>query len=149
MEAYREKMELNPEEMKSVAMHEVVPKEDAAVETFATMKRRYGDWNLAVRHRGQGQRKEKAVPRIQKGQTFGMRCRAKLVGINGIMDRHLKEQLCLGSKRISRGIFRKALVLEFAKQTLGTSIRLRKMSARTLWRRGRPPLKRKNRLHTE
>jgi hypothetical protein len=40
MEAYPEKMEPNPEEMRSVVVHEVVPKEDVAVETFGALKRR-------------------------------------------------------------------------------------------------------------
>jgi hypothetical protein len=44
--------------------------------------------------------------------------------------------------------FRQTVELEIAKQTVGTSIRLRKMSVRTLWR-GRTPPKRKKRLHTE
>jgi hypothetical protein len=42
-EAYPEKMEANPEEMKSVAVHEEVPKEESTVETFGALKERYGD----------------------------------------------------------------------------------------------------------
>jgi hypothetical protein len=66
-------MEANLDEMKSVAVHEVVPKEDA-------------------------------VPRTQKGRMFRMRHRAKPVGINGIRDRELKEQLRLGSETIRQDL---------------------------------------------
>jgi hypothetical protein len=35
-------------QMKSAAVHEEVPKEEAAVETIGALKKRYGDWHLAV-----------------------------------------------------------------------------------------------------
>jgi predicted transcriptional regulator len=38
MEVYPEKREANPEEMKSVAVHEEVPEEEAAVETSGALK---------------------------------------------------------------------------------------------------------------
>jgi hypothetical protein len=38
-----EKTEANPEEMKSTVVHEEVPKEEAAVETFGALIKRYGD----------------------------------------------------------------------------------------------------------
>jgi hypothetical protein len=47
-EGYPEKMEANPEEMKSLTVHEEVPKEEAAVETFGALKEWYGDWHPAV-----------------------------------------------------------------------------------------------------
>jgi hypothetical protein len=53
------------------------------------------------------------------------------------MDRDLKEQLHLRKERTSGRIFRKTTELEIAKQTVGTSTRLWKMSVRTLWR-GQP-----------
>jgi hypothetical protein len=43
MKAYPENMEANPEEMKSVAVHEEVPKEEAAVETVRALNKLYGD----------------------------------------------------------------------------------------------------------
>jgi hypothetical protein len=53
MEACLEKMvvtdlETNPEETKSKAEHEEVPKGEAAVETFGALKEQYGDWQIAV-----------------------------------------------------------------------------------------------------
>jgi hypothetical protein len=48
-EAYPEKMVANPDEVKSVAVHEEVPKEEAAVETFQALKEWYEDRHLAVR----------------------------------------------------------------------------------------------------
>jgi hypothetical protein len=40
------------EEMKSIVEHQEVSKEEAAVETFGTLKNRYGDRHLAVgRHK--------------------------------------------------------------------------------------------------
>jgi hypothetical protein len=43
IEACPEKMEANPEKLKSVTVNEEVPKEGAAVETFGALKKRYGD----------------------------------------------------------------------------------------------------------
>jgi hypothetical protein len=52
METYAEKMEASPDEMKSVAVHEEVPKEEIAANTFGALKKRHGDRHLAVgRHR--------------------------------------------------------------------------------------------------
>jgi hypothetical protein len=50
-EACAEKMVANPDELKSVAVHEEVPKEEIAVNTFGTLKKWYGDRHLAVRRR--------------------------------------------------------------------------------------------------
>jgi hypothetical protein len=99
-------------------------------------------------HCYQGQAKDKAVRRTQKGRTFGKRLRAKLEGSTGIRGRDLKEQLHLGSERTSGRIFRKDLVLEIVKRRVETLLRIRKRNVRTLWR-GRSPPKRKKRLHTE
>jgi hypothetical protein len=74
--------------------------------------------------------------------------RAKPEGSTGIRDGDFKEQLHLGSERISDRIFRKALVLEIVKGSVEPSLRIRKRNVRTLWR-GRPSPKRKKRLHTE
>jgi hypothetical protein len=46
-------MEENPEEMKSVAEHQEVPKEEAAIEMIGALKDRSVDRRLAVRRCGQ------------------------------------------------------------------------------------------------
>jgi hypothetical protein len=51
-EAYSEKMEANPEEMKCVAEHEKVPEEEAAVKSFGALKKRCRVGHLAAGHRG-------------------------------------------------------------------------------------------------
>jgi hypothetical protein len=100
------------------------------------------------RHSCNGQDKDKALPRTQKGRTFGTRCRAKPEGIIGIRDRDFKEWLRLGSERTSGRIFGKTTGLEIATRAVVISSGLRKTSDGTLWK-GRPPPKRKKRLHTE
>jgi hypothetical protein len=35
---------------KAIAVHEEVPKEEAAVETFEALKKRHRDWHLATGH---------------------------------------------------------------------------------------------------
>jgi hypothetical protein len=47
-EAYPEKTGANPEEMKAVAEHQEVPKEEAAVETIGALGDRYRDRHLDV-----------------------------------------------------------------------------------------------------
>jgi hypothetical protein len=46
-------LEANREEIESKGEYEEVPKEQAAVETFGALKKRHGDWHLAVRRHGQ------------------------------------------------------------------------------------------------
>jgi hypothetical protein len=53
VEAYPEKIEANPKEVKSEAVYEEVPKEQATVETFGALKEWCEDWHLAIRHHGQ------------------------------------------------------------------------------------------------
>jgi hypothetical protein len=126
-----------------------------------------------AQHKGhgcQGQRKgKKTVPRTQKGWTFRKRHWAQPEFNNGIRDRgairqlHLRKEmttsngirgwsrrqdLYLGSVKALHETRGQALQFEFTKQTVGTSIRLRKMTARTLWS-GRPPPKWKKRVQTE
>jgi hypothetical protein len=101
---------------------------------------------ISARRKGQG--KEKAVPRTQKGQTFGKRCRPKPEGINGIRDRDLKKELRLRKEGTSGRVFGKTIGLEIAKRIAASSVKIRKMNLRTLWR-GRSHPKRKKRLHTE
>jgi hypothetical protein len=90
-------------------------------------------------HQGPGRDVLQGAP---KGQTIGKKCRAQLECVNGIRDQNLKEQLRLREDRTSGRIFRKTAELEIAKQLVGTSTRLWKMSVRALWR-GQPPPKRK------
>jgi hypothetical protein len=51
-EAYPEKMEPNPEPMKSTVEHQEVPKQEAAVKTIGALEDQYGDHQLIVRRRG-------------------------------------------------------------------------------------------------
>jgi hypothetical protein len=48
METNPEKMEANPDEMKSVMVHEEVPEEEAIMISFAALKNWHGDQHLAV-----------------------------------------------------------------------------------------------------
>jgi hypothetical protein len=70
METYPRKMEANPEEMKSIAVHQEVPKEGAAVQNIGALVDRYGDRHLAAGHcrrpqkRIQGEGKEFSFSRI-------------------------------------------------------------------------------------
>jgi hypothetical protein len=56
LEAHPEKVEANPKEMKPVAVHEEIRKEEAAVETFGALKKWHGDQHLAVGRRRNGPR---------------------------------------------------------------------------------------------
>jgi hypothetical protein len=51
MEAYTEKIQPDPRMMQSVAEHQEVPKEEAAVMLVGGLRKRRGDQNLAWRHR--------------------------------------------------------------------------------------------------
>jgi hypothetical protein len=95
-------------------------------------------------HSLQGQGKDTVARETRKGQTFGKRGRAKLEDINEIRIQSLKKQRCLGSERISGRIFGKTIGLAIMKRIAVSSVRIRKMTARTLWS-GRPPPKRKKR----
>jgi hypothetical protein len=119
-----------------------------------------------VEHRQRKKRtRENIVQGIRKGRTFGRRRRVQPECNNGIRDRDVKEQLRLRKKRTDNGIrgrnrkrelrlgsvktyetLGQTVELEVMKRAVGTSIRQRKMSVRTLWK-GRPPPKRKN-THT-
>jgi hypothetical protein len=46
-------LEANTEETESEVEHEEVPKEEATVETSGALKKRHGDWYLAVRSHSQ------------------------------------------------------------------------------------------------
>jgi hypothetical protein len=49
--------EANPEENEIVAEQQEVPKEKAAAKTFRALKKRYGDWHIAVGCRRQLQKR--------------------------------------------------------------------------------------------
>jgi hypothetical protein len=51
-DVYPERREENPGEMKCVAEHEKVPKEEAEVKSLATLKQRHRDRHLAAGRRG-------------------------------------------------------------------------------------------------
>jgi hypothetical protein len=107
---------------------------------------------------------------VPKGRSLERRQQSPQEGSNGVRDRNFKEQLRLGNERATgNGIrgrsrrqqlrlestgnadetFRETLQLEIAKRIAGTSIRLRKMSVRTLWRGRLPPKQKKSPLITD
>jgi hypothetical protein len=92
----------------------------------------------------------RAVPvwrtgRTHKGPTFEKRRRKGPKCKNGIKDRDARWQLRLRKERTSNKTFRHTVELKVAKKIVGTSIKLRKMSVRTLLR-SRPPPRRIKRL---
>jgi hypothetical protein len=89
-----------------------------------------GSWKKLATHRGmtcwagvawhnghghQGPGKDSVVQGTQKGRTSGKGHQPKPEFNNGIRNRDLKEQLCVGSERAFSGIYRKALILEIVK----------------------------------
>jgi hypothetical protein len=84
MEACLEKteamdLEANPEERESEAVHDEVPKEEAAVETFGALKEQYRDQHLVVRSRGHPNKQTQGNGGSQKKlatASRGMTCRA-------------------------------------------------------------------------
>jgi hypothetical protein len=91
-------------------------------------------------HGLQGPGRDSVATGAPIGWKLERRQRMHQEGCNGIRDQDVKEQLHLRKKRTSGRIFMKTVELEVAKQIVGTSIRLWKMSDLTLWR-GRPPPK--------
>jgi hypothetical protein len=90
-------------------------------------------------HHSQGQGKGNVVQETQKEQTFRKRCWMQQECNNGIKNRDLKEQLCLGSKGNVNKTFRETLGLEITNRIARSSVTIRKMSVRTLWRGWLPP----------
>jgi hypothetical protein len=93
----------------------------------------------------------RAVPvwrkgRCHKGPTVEKRRRKGPECNNGIKDRCARQQLRLRNGRTSNKTFRQAAELDAVKQIVGTSIRLRKMSIRTLWGSRPPPTRKKRQL---
>jgi hypothetical protein len=102
-----------------------------------------------IRHAGVAWRKghgSNVAPRTKKRRSFGRRRRAHLECDKGIKNQELRQQLRLGSKRISGGFTGR--LSDIVKGIAGSSVGMRKMSVRTLWR-GQPPPKPKKKLHTE
>jgi hypothetical protein len=114
--------------------------------------------------------KDKAVQRTQKGWTNDKRWQKGLECIDGIRDRvtiwqlHLRkerttgngirgwirrQQLWLESTGNVNETFRETLGLEIAKRIAGFSVRIKKMSVRTLWRGQLPPPPQKKRNYTQ
>jgi hypothetical protein len=86
-------------------------------------------------------------PRMKNGiRDRGLR--QQLQGDKRIKNPGTRRQLNLKIERTSEEFNRKALVLEFMKRATRMFSGLRKMRNLTLWK-GRPPLKRKKRRHTE
>jgi hypothetical protein len=142
-------VEANPEEMKSIAENQEVPKEGAAVETNGALEDRQGNRHLAIRRRRQpmkrtqgygGSRKMLAVarrqmphlavparrkkrgrkrPTVEETRRNGPECN------NGMRDRNLKEQLRLRKERASGRISRKSTELKIEKRIFGSSTGLR------------------------
>jgi hypothetical protein len=72
-EANPEKMEANSDGMASVAVHEKVPKEEAAVKSFGESKKQRGVWHLAVKqHR---EPKDWTQGNCESWKKFGASCR--------------------------------------------------------------------------
>jgi hypothetical protein len=99
-------------------------------------------------HCREGHVKEKAVPGNQKGWTFRTRRWAKPEGVNGIRNQDSRQQLGLENTENVNETFKETLGLEITKRIAESSIRIRKMSVRTLWK-DEPHPKCKKKLHTE
>jgi hypothetical protein len=96
-------------------------------------------------HGRQGPGKDNVVSGKPKGLTFENRRQARHKRNNGIRDRGLRRELCLGSKEIFYEALGQINRLEVVKRAVESSVRLRKMSVKILWR-SQPPPKRKKRL---
>jgi hypothetical protein len=66
---------------------------------------------------------------------------------NGIRGRSSRQELLVGSGTTLNKTFRKTVDLEIVNRTVGSSVRIGKMSNRVLWRSG-PPQKRKKSILT-
>jgi hypothetical protein len=78
MEACRETMEVNSGDLQSLAVHQEVPKEEAAVEIIGAMKDWLGDRHLAVGHHRQ----------LKKRTRGDGGSRQKLAAAQGRLTRH-------------------------------------------------------------
>jgi hypothetical protein len=111
-------------------------------------RKRRGHKGLTVEQRRRKERTWKIVARgTSKGRTSRKRCRAQPECNSGIRNRDLKERLLLGSRRTLNKTFRQTAGLEIVKRTIGSSVRIRKTSIKTLWS-SRPLPKRKKRVQT-
>jgi hypothetical protein len=87
-------------------------------------------WHKGCGHKGQT---------VEKRRQNGPECN------NGIRNRGLKQQLSRGSKEIFYEALKQTIGLKVVKGTVRSSVRIRKMSGRTLCK-GWPSLKQKTRL---
>jgi hypothetical protein len=96
-------------------------------------------------HGRQGAGKDDVVCGTPKERTFEPRREARHKSNYGINDRGLRRELCLGSNETFHEVLGQIIELEVEKRAVESSVRLRKMSVKTLCRI-RPPPKRKKRL---
>jgi hypothetical protein len=92
-------------------------------------------------HQGPG--KDDDILGTPKGWTFKKRRRARPKRNSAIRERGLRLELCLQSRETFYEAFGQIIGLVVVKRAVESSIRLRKMSVKTLWRSWAPP-KRKN-----
>jgi hypothetical protein len=89
-EACLESKEPTSLETEPVVVHEEVPKEDATAKTLGASKKRHGDWNLAVRRRGQPKKptQDSGGPR----KNLAAASRLAVLEWHGIRDAVIKNQ---------------------------------------------------------
>jgi hypothetical protein len=126
--------EMKATESEAIAEQQEVPNEEAAVEIVPALEDRSGDHQPAVRYRNPLKRRTQGdvIRGIHKEPTSERRRLTGPERNNGVKNRDMKEQLCLGSKRTLGETFRHTIELEIAGRIVGPSIGLRKVSDRTL-----------------
>jgi hypothetical protein len=92
----------------------------------------------------QRQTKDNVLREAPEKWKFEKRRRPQSKRYNGIKDRGLKQQLRLGSEENIYETLNQTIVLKIVKLASGSSIEIRKMSVKIMWR-GRPPPKQKKR----
>jgi hypothetical protein len=118
----------------TVAKQQEVPNEETTVEIFAVFEDRSGDHQPAIRYRNllKKRTQDNVIRETHKGPTSKRRRLTGPESSNGIKNRGMEEQVCLGSKRTLGETFWQTVELEIAERTVGPSIGLRKVSDRTL-----------------
>jgi hypothetical protein len=160
---YTTDLEVNREKFEAMAEQQDAPNEEVAVETIGALKDQCWDQQLAVGCRqqpkkqtqgGAGSQKKLAAVQGQlthhviparskgcghKGPMVKKRRRKSPEYKNGIWNRSLRDQLCLESKKIFYENLGQTIGLEIVKRTIGSPMRIRKTSVKTLWRSRPPP----------
>jgi hypothetical protein len=143
-------LEANREKSEAVAVRQEVPNKEAEVETILALEDRYGDRRLTVGRRGRpekwaqgdggsrqklaparGRLTHRAIPALRKGRS--RRGPGKTTG-NGIRGRSERQQLPLGWKESFYEALGQTIELETAKRRVGSFMKIRKTSVKTLWR---------------